>query len=94
MPGRSEHQAAGQLLECQAVQGLCQLLEHHVAVLEQSQEPMGKLLEPGATQDSECMCNCSIAILPAPYQQHALLWQPMASGSTFLHEQAVKEGLP
>ena len=42
---------AGRLLECQAVQGLCQLLEHHLAVLEQSQRPMGDLLQPGAMPD-------------------------------------------
>ena len=42
---------AGRLLECQAVQGLCQLLEHHLAVLEQSQQPMGDLLQPEAMLD-------------------------------------------
>jgi len=42
--------AEGRLLECEAVQGLCQLLEHHVAVLEQSQEPVGSLLQSEATQ--------------------------------------------
>lgn len=42
---------AGRLLECEAVQGLCQLLEHHLAVLEQSQTPLGDLLQPEAPQD-------------------------------------------
>ena len=42
--------AEGRLLECEAVQGLCQLLEHHVAVLEQSQEPIGSLLQFEPTQ--------------------------------------------
>ena len=43
-----DSQTAGRLLECQAVQGLCQLLEHHLAVLEQSQQPLGDLLQPEA----------------------------------------------
>lgn len=43
--------AAGRLLECQAVQGLCQLLEHHLAVLEQSQQPLSNLLQPEALPD-------------------------------------------
>lgn len=42
---------AGRVLECQAVQGLCQLLEHHLAVLEQSQQPLGILLQPEAMPD-------------------------------------------
>lgn len=42
---------AGRVLECQAVQGLCQLLEHHLAVLEQSQQPLGDLLQPEAMPD-------------------------------------------
>ena len=35
----------GRLLEAQAVQGLCQLLEHHLIVLDQSQRPLGSLLQ-------------------------------------------------
>ena len=46
-----DSQIAGRLLECQAVQGLCQLLEHHLAVLEQSQQPLGDLLQPEARPD-------------------------------------------
>ena len=42
---------AGRVLECHAVQGLCQLLEHHLAVLEQSQQPLGDLLQPEAMPD-------------------------------------------
>ena len=53
-------QATGRLLECQAVQGLCQLLEHHVAVLEQSQEPVGKLLQSDATQNGMLVPDCCI----------------------------------
>ena len=53
--GRAAAQAAGRLLECEAVQGLCQLLEHHVAVLEQSQEPVGNLLQPGDSQAGKKM---------------------------------------
>jgi len=49
-PGAGTSPAEGRLLECEAVQGLCQLLEHHVAVLEQSQEPVGSLLQSEATQ--------------------------------------------
>jgi hypothetical protein len=49
-PGAGARPAEGRLLECEAVQGLCQLLEHHVAVLEQSQEPVGSLLQSEATQ--------------------------------------------
>ena len=33
------------MLEAQAVQGLCQLLEHHIVVLDQSQRPLGDLLQ-------------------------------------------------
>ncbi|KAL3148684.1 hypothetical protein ABBQ38_014099 [Trebouxia sp. C0009 RCD-2024] len=46
---------AGSLLECQAVQGLCQLLEHHLAVLEQSQTPLGDLLQPAPPRDGPDM---------------------------------------
>ncbi|DBA92530.1 TPA: hypothetical protein ACH3X1_002761 [Trebouxia sp. C0004] len=49
-PGTGSRPTEGRLLECEAVQGLCQLLEHHVAVLEQSQEPVGSLLQSEATQ--------------------------------------------
>ncbi|DBB14510.1 TPA: hypothetical protein ACH3X3_004792 [Trebouxia sp. C0006] len=49
-PWAGSRPAEGRLLECEAVQGLCQLLEHHVAVLEQSQEPVGSLLQSEATQ--------------------------------------------
>ena len=48
MPNRlsaGDAQAEGHLLEAQAVQGLCQLLEHHLAVLGQSQKPLGNLLQ-------------------------------------------------
>lgn len=48
-------QATGRLLECQAVQGLCQLLEHHVAVLEQSQQPVGNMLQSEATQNGKLL---------------------------------------
>ena len=44
---------AGRVLECQAVQGLCQLMEHHLAVLEQSQQPLGELLQPEAMPDGK-----------------------------------------
>ena len=43
---RVDSKVEGRLLECEAVQGLCQLLEHHVMVLEQSQEPLNSLLQP------------------------------------------------
>ncbi|KAL0020086.1 hypothetical protein WJX79_009298 [Trebouxia sp. C0005] len=49
-PGAGTRPAEGRLLECEAVQGLCQLLEHHVAVLEQSQKPVGSLLQSESTQ--------------------------------------------
>lgn len=49
-PGAGSRPAEGRLLECEAVQGLCQLLEHHVAVLEQSQEPVGSLLQSEPAQ--------------------------------------------
>jgi len=48
--GAGPRPAEGRLLECEAVQGLCQLLEHHVAVLEQSQEPVGCLLQSEPAQ--------------------------------------------
>ena len=62
-PGAVANQAEGRLLECQAVQGLCQLLEHHVAVLEQSQEPVGSLLQSDAAQAGKQIMNKD-ALLP------------------------------
>ena len=52
-PEAAGTQSEGRLLECEAVQGLCQLLEHHVTVLEQSQEPIGSLLQPNPTEAGE-----------------------------------------
>eukprot|EP00891_Asterochloris_glomerata_P000304 jgi/Astpho2/304/Aster-02189 len=51
--GRQEQHQEGSLgdhkvlLETQAVLGLCQLLEHHVAVVEQAQQAVNPLLQPG-----------------------------------------------
>ena len=50
--GRREQHQEGSLgdqkvlLETQAVLGLCQLLEHHVAVVEQAQQAVNPLLQP------------------------------------------------
>ena len=50
--GRQEQHQEGSLgdqkvlLETQAVLGLCQLLEHHVAVVEQAQQAVNPLLQP------------------------------------------------
>lgn len=50
----------GRLLECEAVQGLCQLLEHHVTVLEQSQSPLNSLLQPAAAEGETCKTKTKI----------------------------------
>lgn len=61
-PGAACSKSKGRLLECEAVQGLCQLLEHHIAVLEQSQKPLGSLLQSDPAQTSKQTC-ISIALL-------------------------------
>lgn len=52
----ADSKVEGRLLECEAVQGLCQLLEHHVTVLEQSQEPLNSLLQPAADAGRHLHC--------------------------------------
>ena len=75
-PGAVQHgselndsQAAGRLLECQAVQGLCQLLEHHVTVLEQSQEPVGCMLH---AEDSDAGVPSFAFPFPRHMTEHTL----------------------
>lgn len=74
--GDSRH--AGRLLECQAVQGLCQLLEHHLAVLEQSQQPLSDLLQPEAVPEgrhdhlSQTACGSQFRVVCQSSKPHSL----------------------